>query len=1005
MATIDTVFTPEELLSKVDNAQTGAELIAAPTAFTGGTVQTDVLNAQAEQQALLTLTTEFSAREKWDAFRRNTNTHFISNVLLNNQVSSEFSEIDPTLNRGELARSLLEEYALPLSDENLSALGEAGTTQDMTAVAKRLKQHSFDMQVLQEHGAIAFATGMVDPATLVADIATFGATRALRMGRMASAVAGASANVGVLGAADAAGKEVDVWEYAATAALSGAAFGLFGGEVGRQIATGQRNWFGGKSTDRAGAIARFTSEADAVAPTPAARAHMKKMVDDPLRREDYFQSDNAASIHRRLNNISEGDKIAFDKMLDDELAASYGHSFLSRTTDLNGSYTRDRDALQVEVYAEIARRDAEFNNFGYATDNPNLAPNIRKLVAQQEATMNRSGKTSQEANLPGFEAFTPRPGYVHRVAMPDKIRAFQTDARFGKKAVTGVVRQAIMGGIKGIDEADAGAIARAWIDRAIAKEAGMNTDFMGMLGRIDTDSLIDLISKSSMKEADKVAITSRLESKLGEKGVVKYARKRIPMDLTAQYRAADGSVLRMIDLLDTNLSRINGNYLSAMNGRAALAKAGIGRDDAEIGSFRNEFTKTIADLPKAQYDEAIQQFDAMLGDFTGAIPDRNILGPNAARAAALANTTMLAAQGVWQAAEYATVAARFGVFETAKHMFKALPGFRQTLQGMTPDMADELKHLMNVDLTRDIRFRPFNAQHDTFVAANNSAIDRVLHMGKQAMPFITAMKYVHSHQVRVVSNLAISTTAKAMRGDTEALAVLKSYSKDLDWDGIIARNGGKVTYVDNTGPVRSMNWDTWKRTDADAVVDTVLRYVDDTILFGRTGQGAAFSRTAVGQVLGQFRSFVSLANNKLMRGTLHNQGPMAYAILLSYQYPATLLMVTANEARKGALGDLSDEDYQKELAKKAIGYTAGLGFAGDLAGILGVTGRGGLSAPLLAAASAPAHIVGGVAKQFNDDPKDDDETLPGVVKGSAALIPVLGAIPGTTYAINAMKED
>lgn len=1000
-------FSQDELRKALANEQTGANLTATLDDFTGGTLSSTVDLAAAQQAAALTPDKEFSITEKWDAFRRNTNTNFITNIVLDKQIGDDFAIFDPTINHPEVARSLLEEFNVPVNEETMQAMSKGGTVTDMTTLAKRLSQHQFDLEVLDQHGAVALASGILDPATLVVDMATFGTTKALKLGRLAAGTAGATANVGVLAAAEAGGKEVDAWEYITTAALSGGVFALFGGDIGAQIATGQRNWFGGLSKDRPSAITRLLSEADTVAPTPTSRAYVKDLIDDPVRRDDYFNNDNAGALKRVLDNKLEGDLSEFDDALHSELARTYGHNQWSRVTDVSGKYSDDWELLQEDVAQELLRRDAEFIKYGHVLPDSSVPKQVKELADKHEQIMNKSGQISRDYGISGFEEFTPRPGYFHRKAMPEKIRAFESDPKFGRNAVLELVTRAIRGGISAIDHADAAVVARAWVDRAIAKEAGMSTDLMGLLGKKDTESIFDLLNESNLDEATKQSIISRLESKLGEKGLPKYARQRIPMDMRVAYTAADGSTMRMVDLIDTNLSRVNKNYIAAMNGRAALAKAGIGTDDAAIQSWYQGYIKSIEDLPPNQYQQAIDQMDSLLGEFTGNIPAKEVPGQYVRWGMSLANSTMLAAQGLWQGAEYATMAYRFGVAQTAKEFFRQFPGVKGALTKMNghPDLVDELRNIMDVDLARDIRYRPFNNQHDTFIAANGTVIDRVLHLGKQAMPYVTGMKYIHTHQVRMASNLALTNVANAMRGDAKALADLKAYGKDVDWAGIIARNAGKVSYIDNTGPVRSMNWEAWTRADSDAVMNVVLRYVDDTILFGRVGQGAAFSRTVAGQVLGQFRSFVSLANNKLLRGTIENDGYGAMGLLLAYQYPMTLLMVTLNEARKGTLGDLNDEDYQKELAIKAVGYTSALGFYADAFGVLGLTGRGGLSAPILAAAGAPAQIINGVKKQVDGDPHNDNESLHDVAKGVSTLIPVLGALPGSAYAINSMKGD
>ena len=132
----------------------------------------------------------------------------------------EFLDYDPTLDHGGNARRLLQEYGIPESTDSMSAMLKGGTAQDQAAIAQRLALHQQDLAVLERHGALAFTASMVDPATLITDIGTWGLTRALRFGRAATGVAGATANTGLLATADSVGKEVSPFEYTVMAAVS-----------------------------------------------------------------------------------------------------------------------------------------------------------------------------------------------------------------------------------------------------------------------------------------------------------------------------------------------------------------------------------------------------------------------------------------------------------------------------------------------------------------------------------------------------------------------------------------------------------------------------------------------------------------------------------------------------------------------------------------------------------------------------------------------------------------
>jgi hypothetical protein len=113
-------------------------------------------------------------------------------------------------------------------------------------------------------------------------------------------------------------------------------------------------------------------------------------------------------------------------------------------------------------------------------------------------------------------------------------------------------------------------------------------------------------------------------------------------------------------------------------------------------------------------------------------------------------------------------------------------------------------------------------------------------------------------------------------------------------------------------------------------------------------------------------------------------------------------MVAANELRKGESVDLESEAGLMNLASKALGYTAGIGFIGDAAGIVGLTGgRGGLSAPVLGLANAPGSLVQGTGHLLQGE---GSEALADYMQAARTALPFVGVFPGTALLQNALKE-
>ena len=399
----------------------------------------------------------------------------------------------------------------------------------------------------------------------------------------------------------------------------------------------------------------------------------------------------------------------------------------------------------------------------------------------------------------------------------------------------------------------------------------------------------------------------------------------------------------------------------------------------------------------------MKQLDYLLGDFTGIRPEDAILGPYAQRAKSFAQATMLAASGLWQIAETATIAWRFGAAQAGAEFVKQFPGIAGVLRkiGRDPDLYDELGTVLGMDLARDVRVRPWLRQFEPNLAVQGDhTIDRVLHYGQQAVPILNGMKFVHQWQTRVAGNLAMNTLARAANGDAAAIELLAQYGlKGADWDRVKAAVLQNAQM--NGKNARSMNWDAWAQADVESAMNTVMRIMDDSVLFGRAGQGSSFSRSGVGQVLGQFRSFVAFAHNKLLRGTIQNQGYTGLAMMLAHQYPLTVIMVAANEFRKGEEVSF-DEEGLADLMQKAVGYTAGLGFIGDAAGIVGLSGgRGGISVPITGLANAAPAAAGAIGNALQGE---GAAAAGDAVQTARTVLPFVSILPGVAALQNALKE-
>lgn len=1296
--------------------------------------------------------------------------------------------IDPNFNFKAEAAEVIRDFGLPANDHTMSRLYSAVNSEELTEFALELKEQQDRRELLDNSGlGYSLITGL-DPGILTVDTLTWGATRAFRAGKLASAIAGASANTAYLGVVDATDeREVSALEYGLTAGLSAGAFALWGGQRGLDLNMGKIDWRG-REISKASTIQQMfnelTTEVDKLTPTPATRDLLMDVIDDPVRRG--VQNNNAASNLRRLRNQFDGEFVKYTDELTREVRKLTGMGWIRANADVGGKFSTARDQLEEQVAGELLRRDREFSLYGAVSPDASIPEHITRLADRYQEMHNKAAMEAKRAGLLGFEDFTPRPGYFHRSWNANTFLAVQRQfeaadpvggAARGRGFLRDMFVESLRNGPAKLTRDEAKPIAQAMLVRMDAKRAGTKTDFLGSLGKTDTEAIREMLVEAGTDDKTVESIMRKIEGRVSEAGAPRYGKSRLPFDMLTEIQvplregAKEFVTLRMRDFIDLDLSRLADNYLQQMAGRTALAAAGVGGDDASIAALRKQYhaaltgavpstpgaaggplagmvptapraaaaapevpvaaapeipttpvvapeippgrataapveapvpvaevpaaapevpptapeapviateppvetpavtvperpagmsdsawdrylkiaapddvareeqlrilqanagdnvpgllaeiarysgadsaygvlatrlssvieklrkknwevtfevrspdrsapgvrgehrgillphdksgmsrtdvrthapapfqtalheilhattaplynaikqgsitatkaqtqaineleklyafvknmpgserfalsnaldnpkeliswgmtnpefqqwleavpyaarkrtlwgafvdsmrkllglpastdsalaevmrvTNKLLDVPlnpaqagrgesqqvvehmsaapgaKLDFDPAdvesrLLQFDHLMGDFTGMRPAQAELSQMAQRAKSLASSTMLGASGLWQVAEYATLAFRYGAVQTMQEFLRGVPGVRKLLQQADPDLKDELATVLNLDLARDVRIRPWLRQHETFIASKDTVFDRVLHAGKQFTPFLNGMKYIHAHQARMNANLALNRLVKAANGDTSAIKMLEDYGlRGAELEKVL--NATRVNATLRGGNAQRMNWAGWTQGEIDSTMNVILRIMDDTILYGRPGQGASFARSGVGQILGQFTTFVSFAHNKLLRGTVQNKGYLGLAGLLAYQYPLTMLVVWANEARKGKL----DENELEDIAQKAIGYTAALGFWSDMAGIVGLTGhQAGRSVPVLGLLNAPGRIGAGLASAAQGDVAEGSWE---VARGTSQLIPGVAAIPVTQLLLESIKPE
>lgn len=727
--------------------------------------------------------------------------------------------------------------------------------------------------------------------------------------------------------------------------------------------------------------------------SPAVRSLIGLLLDDPLMRTG-FRGRNAASYLRMYRNILHGHLQKWETALDDYVRTLTGDS---KVQSLFG-FSSKHEAKRLEVERDIAEHLLQRNEAARLGDPIPTHPDegIRNLVDIYEAANAATLDIAKRAGLEGAESVQIMAGYFHRSYSYDKLRHITN--RYGDDIVKQLLTQSAMSGL-GVEAKYAEQIADAIFTRTVNKGTSARHDFMGQLGKMETASILDTLKAEGVSKEVYDHIRGRLTQRTDAATGAKYLQDRLPLDMQAQVLAPDGTRISMTDLIDMDISRLLENTMHGLAGRSALAKVGIGGTDSAIERYRQQ---VLAELNKSgastkQIQDANKQLDYVFGDFTGMRPDDAILTEGYSTTMSLASASMLGSTGLLQIAETAIIANRYGMVNTMQAIFSRTPIVKDILRslGANKDLADEFRQVVGIDLSRDMRVRSWKRQVEVGQTAT-AWHNRIAYMMQQATPTITGQRMVHKAQANMVINLGLHKVIRAANGSAEDLAEIVRYMPELDGATLLGEVKGAVR-TNRLGAVTDFGWSQLSEQALEDLMNVVTRMADDALLHGRVGQGASFTRSAVGQVLFQFMSYSSYAHNKLLRGTLHNKGAIGVASLFVHQYPLMFTMTYLNEVRRGEVPDLDNDADLMRVATRALSYSAALGLF-DLGFSVVGGGRGGVSAmDVLGSGGSLFQIPNAIA---------DGEAMRAVGLGADAVagMTFLGAIPGAQAAIKAAKE-
>lgn len=612
-----------------------------------------------------------------------------------------------------------------------------------------------------------------------------------------------------------------------------------------------------------------------------------------------------------------------------------------------GETTKFKASVEKEVGLELLRRDRLVQD-GIPVTHLNVKPHIKEMADIWDAGMKAALDEMKRAGVHGSENILEKSGYFSRrwdISRIEGIEGRLMDSGLSRAEAQGRVRDALSVGIQranGWDASLAQDVASAILNRTRAKGYFEDTIFHKAGGADDLAALKVMLSDSGVVGARAQRILDVMGGKVDEVGKMSSMKHRIDVAMDEGIRLADGSEVRLQDMLDMNLTNIMDGYMRASATQAAFARKGA-ITSSDVSKLRGEFLHGIDNVTERA--QAQELFDDVIASLKGQPVGERV--PEMMRnMSAVTQMIALSNSALWQVIESMTTLAHYGAGRASAAMFKELPIIRTILDNV--EDSTHLKEVLTRNASQDIRLRPFiNKMEDGFELPVSAQMTMALNQAKQYVPYINGMKYIQKHQARTVANLIVGTLSRAAKGDVKATEALAGYGleshvlKNIQAD--IATHG--------------MDTSAWTDATWEAVRAPLTKMMDDSVIRARRGELPAFvQHSSVGKFMFTFRTFQLASHNKVLAKTLNTGGFQGVGLLALYQMPMAVVMTAVANSAAGKK-PMTD----KELVAKSFGQISTLGMFSDILGIVSGT-KTSMGSPATMALDRAAQVLGSTAK-------------------------------------------
>lgn len=639
-----------------------------------------------------------------------------------------------------------------------------------------------------------------------------------------------------------------------------------------------------------------------------------------------------------------------------------------------------RQQFDIEVAAEMrarARPDL------YASSAP---ASVRKAADYMADGYRLMGEEQVKAGTLGSQNIKPGdPSYFPQHVSSAKVQRLDGNQKLAFKGIISEQARTMFGWDKKFSDYFGARYLESAIDRASGNyDVPVNLTHQSAGGFVE--DLLETMRTNASKED--IARIDKASQKFA-RGGAGFTKGRLNFDVMSTYRLEDGSEVRLLDIMDTDMVGMYRSYARRSAGEIALQQYGVAGSHG-LKVIR-KYLSIAHDAGRVTNDE-LAAFDQISAEFLNT-PFGSHQGTFMDNLRIITSTIKLGGMGITQFGEYGNGIAALGVgrvltsIKDIPRIMKEIGTIRKggSVDGLLSSIEKQQGFEAGMDsfiMTRALDVKDNDVQ--MYGREGLGLGTRVVRGASHAQAILSGHRIITAVQTRGLSEQIIRKAMRFIKNGEESTALADmGFSKELRWaikenlNDIAKFNGDEVTELD----IFAGNLTPAQRQELVGVINRASSQIIQGTYIGETGKWA---HDGFLKLLFQFRTFSLTAVEKQWGRNLRNYGALKSMMFLmgAMSFAAPIHMARVHARMIG----MSEEDQKtyadKYLAPMAIAqatmtYASAAGFAGDIWDI------GGSAATNIMGDAAPEWLQGTINPRGGA--RSQGKLLGGVVAPSASI--------------------